>query len=30
MPRTPIKTGEDDSAVEDEGGAVDASLLPPG
>lgn len=30
MPRTPIKSEEEDPAQEDQGGAVDASLLPPG
>ncbi|EAU91358.2 acetolactate synthase [Coprinopsis cinerea okayama7 len=30
MPRTPIRSDEDDGPAEDEGGAVDASLLPPG
>lgn len=30
MPRTPIRTDEDDAVPLDEGGAVDASLLPPG
>ncbi|KAI0316254.1 small subunit of acetolactate synthase-domain-containing protein [Amylostereum chailletii] len=30
MPRTPIARSAEDSAVEDEGGVVDASLLPPG
>ncbi|KDR75382.1 hypothetical protein GALMADRAFT_69581 [Galerina marginata CBS 339.88] len=30
MPRTPIKIEEDEAAQADEGGPVDASLLPPG
>jgi len=30
MPRTPIRTDEDDAVPLEEGGAVDASLLPPG
>jgi len=31
MPRTPIKSEEEDgTGAEDEGGSVDASLLPPG
>lgn len=31
MPRTPIqRSAEDDAAALDEGGAIDASLLPPG
>ncbi|KAF8972929.1 small subunit of acetolactate synthase-domain-containing protein [Flammula alnicola] len=30
MPRTPIKSDEEDGVQEDEGGPVDASLLPPG
>ncbi|KAF9484490.1 acetolactate synthase [Pholiota conissans] len=30
MPRTPIKTGEEEHVQADEGGSVDASLLPPG
>ncbi|KAH9485274.1 Acetolactate synthase small subunit, mitochondrial [Psilocybe cubensis] len=30
MPRTPIKTEEDELVQEDQGGPVDASLLPPG
>lgn len=30
MPRTPIRSEEDDSVATDLGGAVDASLLPPG
>jgi acetolactate synthase-1/3 small subunit len=29
MPRTPIRTDEEESALED-GGPIDASLLPPG
>ena len=30
MPRTPIKSEEEDSQQEDQGGPVDATLLPPG
>lgn len=30
MPRTPIKSEEEDLQQEDQGGPVDASLLPPG
>jgi hypothetical protein len=30
MPRTPIRTDEDDAVPLEEGGAIDASLLPPG
>jgi len=30
MPRTPIAASPDDDAASDEGGSVDASLLPPG
>lgn len=30
MPRTPIRTDEDDTVPLEEDGAVDASLLPPG
>lgn len=30
MPRTPIKAEEEDSSQEDQGGLIDASLLPPG
>ena len=30
MPRTPIKSEEEDPQQEDQGGPVDASLLPPG
>lgn len=30
MPRTPIRSGEDADDAAEEGGVVDASLLPPG
>jgi len=30
MPRTPIKTEEEENFEGDDGGPVDASLLPPG
>jgi acetolactate synthase-1/3 small subunit len=30
MPRTPIKTEEEEGFEGDDGGPVDASLLPPG
>ena len=30
MPRTPIKSEEEDPQQEDQSGSVDASLLPPG